>query len=135
LRFVYRDYFSKAEAELPFEKTQGKPHSRLVAMVFIAEMGLALVGLVTLVLPMTRVATIGAEALDGFAIAHIRVGDAAIAVVPIVGFGCGGTGGEEKAEGRSGQSSFSEKRSEIEVEKFHEIASRSLARAGDRGAS
>src|ERR1700757_2446704 len=101
--------------------------------VFVSQMLSPFVRLVAFVFPMTRVAAVRAKALDGFVVAPFGVGDAAIAIVPIVGF-CGGrTGGQEEAEGRSSQSRLSEKRTQLEREKFHKIASRSLARAGDRG--
>src|ERR1700746_147548 len=93
----------------------------------------ALVRLVAFVLPMTGVAAVGAEALDRLAIARFGVGDPAIAVVPIVCFWGGRAGGQEETEGRGSQSRFSEKCAELERVKFHKIASRSLARAGDRG--
>src|SRR5258708_30733504 len=107
----------------------------MVFPIFVTQMRLALVGLVAFVRPMTRFAAIGTEVLNGFVITPFGVGDASIAIVPIVAF-CGGrAGGEEEAEGRSGQSRLSEKRTEVKRDKFHKIASRSLARAGDRGAS
>src|SRR4029077_19006288 len=104
----------------------------MVFAVFVAEMLAPLVRFVAFVLPMTGVAAIRAASLDGFAIAPFGVGNAAIAIVPIVGF-CGGhAGGQEETEGRGGQSRFSEERTQLERVKFHKIASRSLARAGDR---
>ena len=147
-RFWQLDLLRKSGSKAALRRAQGKPHSKFapdgaalvaiipVAMVFpifVTQMRLALVGLVPFVRPMARVAAIGAKALDGFTITPFGIGDAAIAVVPIVGF-CGGrAGGEEEAEGRSGQSRLSEKRTEIKRDRFHKIASRSLARAGDRG--
>src|SRR5882762_2485208 len=150
LGFGNSTYFAKAAAELPFGglRASRTPNLRRtgaalvaiipVAMVFpilVTQMRLALVGLVAFVRPMTRFAAIGTGVLNGFVVAPFGVGDAAIAIVPIVGF-CGGrTGGEEEAKGRSGQSRLSEKRTELKRDRFHKIASRSLARAGDRDAS
>src|SRR5882724_6498900 len=93
----------------------------------------ALVCFVAFVSPMTRVTTVGAEALDRFAVARFGVGDATIAILPIVGL-CGGrAGGQQETESRCGHSRFTEKRAELERVKFHKITSRSPARAGDRG--
>jgi hypothetical protein len=140
LRFSRFRYTAKAAAELPHSKFAAAGVAlvavvpvAMVLTVFVTQMRLALVRLVAFVFPMTRVAAVGAEALDGFVVAPFGVGDAAIAVVPIVGF-CGGrTGGQEETESRGGQSCLTEKRTEVKREKFHKIASRSLARAGDRG--
>src|SRR5258705_12638818 len=61
----------------------------MVFPIFVTQMRLALVGVVAFVRPMTRFAAIGTGVLNGFVVAPFGVGDAAIAIVPIVGF-CGG---------------------------------------------
>jgi hypothetical protein len=74
----------------------------MVFTVFVAEMRLALVRFVAFVRPMARFPAIGAEVLDSFVIAPFGVGDAAIAIVPIVGF-CGWRHGrQQEAESRGG---------------------------------
>ena len=67
----------------------------MVFAIFVAQMLAPLVGFVPFMLPMTGVAAVRTEALDGLPITQVGVGDAPIAVVPIVGL-CGGAPAAKK---------------------------------------
>src|SRR5258707_12733625 len=104
----------------------------MVFPIFVTQMRLALVGLVAFVRPMTSFAAIGTGVLNGFVVAPFGVGDAAIAIVPIVGFCGGGTRGPGETGGPRGPRPLFRRRNTGEKERVHKIDSRSLAPAGDR---
>src|SRR5258705_12920514 len=105
----------------------------MVFPIFMTQMRLALVGLVAFVRPMTRFAAIGTGVLNGFVVAPFGVGDAAIAIVPIVGF-CGGrTSGQKENQGASGQKPLSSKKNAGKRRRVYKIAFKRLVPGGGWG--
>ena len=75
--------------------------------------GAARKGFVLFVSPMARGGAIRAEMFNGFVITPIAVGDAAVAVGPVIGLGGSNSGEEEKATENRGRSHrFTRKRAE-----------------------
>ena len=93
----------------------------VVFAVLVAEMLLALVGFVAFVSPVARVPAVRTEALDGFVITPVGIGDTAAAIIPVIGFGRWCAGEEQKtAESRSGEHSLANRRAERTKRKFHD---------------
>ena len=90
-----------------------------LAAVVVAEILAALERFAALVRPTMGLRAAGTKTLHGTAIALLRVRDAAIAIVAVVGLRGWSAGGEKKAESRGSESRFSENRAEVEREKFH----------------
>ena len=88
----------------------------------------ALEGFVVLMSPMTRRRTVRTEMFDGFMVAPVGVGGAAIAIIPGMGFGgCNSSEQEKPTESHGCEHGLAENRRE--PVKSHR-ASRSAARAG-----
>ncbi len=106
-----------------------------VVVVAIAEVCAAItfqvvVSFIAFVSPVTRLAAVRPEVLDGFVVAPFCVGDAAIAVIPAIGFRGGRAGeNENTTECQSSESGFAEERREPQNRKFHESL-QERARAG-----